>query len=279
MAARYRLLLILLFAISLFGCQDEPPEVTLPPDVIFTQAAQTVIAQLTEQAPAVTPTPVIPEATATPEPVDTPTPVDTLAPTETLPPATDTPAVAPTPAFDTILEDDFSRQDLWATIEGDDWAIGYRDNGYRVFVNIVNAAIWSIREMDITDVSLEVEAALTAGPENGYYGVVCRLQDADNFYALVISPNGMYGIVKMEDGEFEFLQEGTAEAGIINPGQALNRVRGDCLGSGLTLYANGRQLLEVQDDDLGSGTVGLVAGTRLQPGVEVLFDLFVVREP
>jgi hypothetical protein len=95
----------------------------------------------------------------------------------------------------------------------------------------------------------------------------------------VISSNGDYGIAKMEEGEFEFIQEGTDQAGVIKPDDETNRVRADCIGETLTLYANGQRLLEVQDDDFENGNVGLVAGTRQQPGVQALFDNFAILRP
>ena len=95
----------------------------------------------------------------------------------------------------------------------------------------------------------------------------------------MISPDGSYGIAKMENGEDEFLAEGQDQTGIIHRGDAPNRVRGECIGETLTLYANGQKLLEVDDDDLLSGDVGLLAGTRLSGGIEVLFTYFAILEP
>jgi hypothetical protein len=108
---------------------------------------------------------------------------------------------------------------------------------------------------------------------------VCRHQDEDNYYALVVSPDGTYGIAKNEDGEFNFLEEGAAPANVIHGGDEVNRVRADCSDDRLTLYANGQRLAEIQDDDFTSGDVGLIAGTRGQEGTEALFDNFVVMRP
>jgi hypothetical protein len=109
--------------------------------------------------------------------------------------------------------------------------------------------------------------------------LVCRHQDEDNYYALVISPDGTFGIAKNEGGEFTFLQEGAAPGGVILGGDEVNRVRADCVGDSLTLYANGQRLAEVQDDDFTSGDVGLIAGTRAQEGLEALFDNFAILRP
>jgi hypothetical protein len=53
-----------------------------------------------------------------------------------------------------------------------------------------------------------------------------------------------------------------------------NRIRGDCVGTTLTLYVNDRKLIEVDDRDLTSGRVGLSVESA-----NVIFDNFWVRTP
>jgi hypothetical protein len=128
-------------------------------------------------------------------------------------------------------------------------------------------------------VILEVDAAREAGPEDGYYGLVCRQVDQDNYYGLVISSNGFYGIGKMEAGTFEFLKEGVDASGILKLGaNQANRIRAECSGSLLRLSANGKLLVEVEDDAFTEGTAGLMVGVRKQGGLEALFDNFAVYE-
>jgi len=272
----------LITACNLPGRSQPPVE---EDDAIRTQAAETISAQLTDQASVVliTGTPGGLAGLPSPTPLATQVPPSTLVPTLE---ATQTAALSPTlPVEPTreaelVYEDDFSEdRGWWYTETNDDFGFKFLDDGYQIYINILNAPIWSIREYDSTDVIVEVEAALQEGPEDGYYGVVCRHQGEDDYYTLVISPDGSYGIAKMEDGEFEFLAEGNDQTGAIQGGIAKNRVRGECIGENLTLFANGQKLLEVQDDDLLSGDVGLLAGTRLSGGIEVLFTYFAILEP
>ena len=65
----------------------------------------------------------------------------------------------------------------------------------------------------------------------------------------------------------------------IKTGIAINHLRADCNGNTLTLYANGFQFAQVQDPNLKHGDVGLLAGTFSHPGVDVIFDNFVVMKP
>ena len=283
------------FIVLLAGCNlpsSGPTE--LPLAAGYTQAAETIIAELTRSAPPVTPAPVEPKPTISGGDVSTqppqgdassPTslPSDTPAPSATLPPtltqSPGLPSAAPTASGRVVFEDDFKRQGRWYEDLGDDFGFEYQDEAYVIYVNLLNAPIWSIRDQDFSDVILEVDAVRQTGPQNGYFGLVCRHQDEDNYYALVISSDGSYGIAKMEDGEFEFLDEGVDERNIIQRDDAVNRVRAVCMGETLSLYANGQLLVEIDDDDFSDGVVGLIAGTRLKDGLEALFDNFVIIEP
>jgi hypothetical protein len=119
----------------------------------------------------------------------------------------------------------------------------------------------------ISDVRLEVDAVQTSGPENGTFGLVCRHLSGDDYYALVIGSDGYFGIGLVENGDkIRWLQEGSAPAGLIKPGEAANRIRADCVGNILSLYANGQKLAEVLDDTFAAGDTGLLAATRKESG-------------
>jgi hypothetical protein len=175
-----------------------------------------------------------------------------------------------------IFEDNFEGNTSWHTEQNDSFRFEYQDNGYAMRVDISNAPVWSVRGKEYDDVRLEVDAARIDGPNLGYFGLTCRHQDGENYYALLVSSDGSYGIAKVKNGEFEFLQEGSDQSGVIQGDEKVNRVRADCLGDTLTLFANGTKLLEVQDNDFDSGDVGLVVKTTLQEGLEVLFDNFAI---
>ena len=275
--------LMMVFAIALSGCDllRTPPAPTPIPDAAYTAAAQTIIAQLTQIAPPATSTPLptlVPSPTNTLLPTDThtATPTNTPAPTQTeIPALTSTPTNIP----EILFEDDFSYDTGWYTDKGEDFSFEYAKGGYRISVDILNAPIWSIRERNYTDVRVEVDAAQISGAQDGYYGLVCRHTDSDNYYALVIGSDGAFGIAKSQNGEFVILRTGTAVPGVIKSGEAANRVRADCVGETISLYANDQKLVEIQDNDFESGYIGVIAGTRLSGGVVVLFDNYAIYEP
>ncbi len=265
------------------GCDlmRTPVPPTLDPGMVITHAAQTIIARMTIEATLATwtPTPTSTSTpTPTPTPTETPTPTDTPTPTET-PFLTDTPTPTPTIPLSVSFRDDFSIDTGWFTVDRGDYGFRLVQGGYLVFVNVLNTPIWSVRQRKFIDVSLEVDASVLSGAEDNYYGLVCRQVNGDNYYALVISPNGSYGIAKAKEGVFSFIQEGEAPSGVIKSGMEVNRVRADCMGKTLSLYANQVKLVEVEDSDFEGGWVGVIVGTRFSSGVEVLFDNFAAMKP
>jgi hypothetical protein len=263
------------------GCElaRPSPPLTVEPGLVITQAAQTIIARLTIEATLATRTPT-PTATATPTSTATPpaTPTDTPTPTET-PLLTDTPTPTATVPLSVSFRDDFSIDTGWFQINRGDYGFRLAHEGYLVFVNVLNTPIWSVRQRRFIDVSLEVDATRLSGADDNYFGLVCRQVNGDNYYALVISPNGSYGIAKEKDSVFSFIQEGKAPSGVIKSDTEVNRIRADCMGKMLSLYANGVKLVEIEDSDFDSGWVGVIVGTRFSSGVEVLFDNFAARKP
>jgi hypothetical protein len=184
-----------------------------------------------------------------------------------------------TPEPNIVFQDDFSNDTGWFIDRDEDIGFELARGGYLIYVNILNAPIWSIREREMSSVRIEVDGTILNGALDGYYGVVCRQDDAGDYYALVIGGDGSYGIAKSQAGDYEFLETGQASPGVITPGLETNRVRGDCIGDTLTLYANGQELLRLQDDDFETGNIGVLAGTRLSGPITVLFDNLVVYKP
>lgn len=280
----------IILAAILGGCSRYfgPGNPTPIPDLAYTQAAQTIIADLTENAPENTPTlsPAVPTdtqaaiqtplATSTPSPTETPLPSPTSTP---MPPDTEMPTATQV-AGRLVYEDDFSKESGWAQQQNDSWSMGYANGGYFIEVNITDAPIWSVRNQELEDGLLEVDASRSQGPASGYYGLVCRHLNGDNYYTLVVSDEGPFGIGIVEDGEkLRFLQEGIAPPEVLNPAGTPNRLRADCVGTTLSLYANGVKLAEVQDSTFDAGDSGLLAGTWKETGLLVVFDNMIARSP
>jgi hypothetical protein len=180
-----------------------------------------------------------------------------------------------------LFSDDFSKTPSgWGLWNNEGGLVEYVEGGLRVRVDDTYFDFWSVAGKNFSDVQIEVDAVKRAGPEDNDFGVVCRYQDRENFYMLVTSSDGYFGIAKVKEGEYSMIgSEQLQYSSVIQPGQALNHLRADCVGNTLRLYANGSLLMEAQDADFASGDVGLVAGAYQVKGVDILFDNFVVKTP
>jgi len=181
-----------------------------------------------------------------------------------------------------LFQDNFSDANSgWPSASDADKSANYSADG-RYVIEAVTAQqdVWAHPGQSFSDVSVEVDAVKSSGPENNGFGVVCRFVDNDNFYYFMVSSDGYQVIGKYQNGENQYLSaEQMQSTDAINPGTAINHVRGDCQGSTLTLYANGQQLSSVSDTSFTSGDVGLIVGTFDEPNVGVAFDNFVVYQP
>ena len=286
--------ILVLLTLSVSGCDilnpSPPGTPTEMPNLLFTQAAETIMAQISQDVPTATITPTPRPPTETPLPTLTYTPTTTFTPTK-VPPATGTatltPTVTPTLFGIEALKDDFTNTDTgWVVEEGANYKMGYFDFAYQIYVGSVTSPIYSVRSWYYDNVRLEVDAQRRVGPDDGYVGVVCRFnRDKTDegtkitYYALVVSPDGTYTIFKAKEGTLEVLLEDKAGAGAINGGDQFNRVRGECYGSTLRLYSNDRLLGEAVDTEFKAGGVGLMAGTRYVGELDARFDNFVLLKP
>lgn len=187
----------------------------------------------------------------------------------------------PSPSGSVLFQDDFSRAASgWDQIEGAGYRVGYQDGGYHLRLDRAGGLIWGTPRFDLQEVRLEVDTLPVAGPGDNAFGLICRYRDPDNFYFFLISSDGFAGIGAVLDGERQMLSAATllpSEA--ILQGASSNHLRADCSGNRLSLTINGIGAGEVLVSGLGSGDVGVIAGSYAEGGVEIRFDNFVVLAP
>jgi hypothetical protein len=192
-----------------------------------------------------------------------------------------------TPVDSNVLyQDDFSNPNSgWDSVRDDTAITDYENGGYRIFVNEANYDYWATAQKSFDgDVVIDVDATKTAGPDDNDFGVICRYNSPSdgeyNYYFFMISSDGYASIGKSLNGERSNLSGDSMQAfDGINPGSEKNHITASCIGNTLTLSVNGNQLISVQDDSFNGGDVGLLAGTFDVPGVDILFDNFVVTKP
>ncbi len=180
-----------------------------------------------------------------------------------------------------MLQDDFSDTGSgWGKASLDTGDAGYQDGGYHITVNTDYQSLWANPGCDFTDVSVEVDAHKIGGVDDNEFGVICRYQDIENFYAASISSDGFYGLIRIANSEFGYIgMDAMQGSEAINLGSDSNHIRLDCVGDTLTLYVNGEMVASATDSSYASGDVGLHAGTFDTPGIDILFDNFKVSKP
>ena len=181
-----------------------------------------------------------------------------------------------------IFFDDFSDSSSgWDRVNESDFYTDYYEDAYRIVVNTEMYDSWANPgNSTFGDVSIEVDATKNGGPDDNDFGVICRYQGVDAFYYAIISSDGYYGITKLTTDSSELLGHDELQpSNAIQQGDALNHIRFDCIGSQLSLYANGTLLDQQTDDEYTYGNVGLIAGTYDISGTDILFDNFTVRQP
>jgi len=121
---------------------------------------------------------------ATDIPTDTPYPTPTIAPTDTMEPSP-TPFSTPVPFPNTLFKDNFSSVSTgWDQEHDANYILEYKNGSYHFVVNAKNGgqSVW--HGDGYTNVSVEVDATVNAGPQDGMVGVSCRYTNNVGGYTL-----------------------------------------------------------------------------------------------
>ena len=191
-------------------------------------------------------------------------------------------AVRPYQKGDTLILDDFSeRRGNWSTWQDrNHTTVSYFRDGLIMVVDDQNRDILTTHVGSYRDVVIEATAQKQAGPDDNTYGLVCRYQDVNNYYAMIISSDGYYGIVKVIHGAYHLISGSNLNYDErIKKGTEVNLIKAECKGSMLLLAVNGEELASIVDGDLKTGRTGLITGTYGEAGAAILFDNFTVKIP
>jgi len=179
-----------------------------------------------------------------------------------------------------LVSDDFSDPSSgWPASQSALGAYGYRQGQYFIQVSEPDTLLWAGPPELSRDVQIGVDAVWSSSGASGYYGLLCRIQDEQNFYYFVVTPaSGEYTIGKYVNGQFNSLLAGgwNASSAIPSAGETI-RLQAVCAGDRLSFYVNSALLSEVNDPLFTSGKTG-VAAAALQTQAEVLFDNFQVDQ-
>jgi hypothetical protein len=181
-----------------------------------------------------------------------------------------------------LFKDDFtdprSGWETWNEPSGS--MVAYQNGGLRIYISEKQFDYWSRPGKRFGDSRLEVDVIKIGGQNDNDFGIICRYQDRDNFYAGLLSSDGYFGVLKVKEGKYQLIgSKQMSFSDAIRQGDAQNHIRLDCVGEMLTLFANGRQVASVQDGDFKAGEIGVFGGTGEKPGADLYFDNFWAYKP
>ena len=204
-------------------------------------------------------------------------------------------AMTPAPAFpsatpasaaaaEVIFSDDFSDPSAtgWKSgrlAHGEILAV---DGAYQITVTSPKYTVWATHPVDADDVVVRVDAQIVQSTGDGGFGVLCRGDLNENFYAFEVAEDGTYRIWKFVDGTIEPIVPWTGMTGAYGlfDSSSPYRITAVCSGNTIGLAINDTWLDVLQDESFsGSGTVGLLAGGGRSGGFAVRFDNLVVTAP
>ena len=162
-----------------------------------------------------------------------------------------------------VLWDDFSdKKSGWEHLQLDEGSAGYVGETYQIVVNVPNTDIFMTYDRTFVNSEITIKAARIQGSDNNNFGIICRFQDSENFYAGQISSDGFAGIFKVEDGKYQLLgHQSMMPVPAIMGGSGENEIQFECIENTLTLSVNSVLADSQQDDTFKSGEIGLIAGT------------------
>jgi hypothetical protein len=166
----------------------------------------------------------------------------------------------------------------WDRVLNDGGIMDYDSGGYRILVRQSKMNFWSTPSGNFGDVRVEADVTKLNGPDENRAGLMCRYQNG-NYYFFIISNDGFHAIGKFVDGQAILIGQESMVPSEFIQSDGINHLRADCIGNILTFYVNFNQVAATQDADFATGGVGLLAGSFDEPGVDVLFQNFVVLQP
>lgn len=141
---------------------------------------------------------------------------------------------------------------------------------------------------DLADVSLEADVSPLDIGDAASWGLACRRdREVGRFYYAFVVDLGTEvsaGIIRQDQPGGEWAELGRAESlpeGVTIDSGTTNRLRFDCIGSTLTLYVDGQEVVQATDSTYASGSIALFVNpipTDGEASALVEFDNLVIRE-
>lgn len=175
---------------------------------------------------------------------------------------------------------DSKRPIQWPILDGKAIKTEIIENTYQVAVlkerTAYHIALSDAQYFDHVRIDTDI---VTVDPELlGYSGVLCKGNKVGSkwteFYRILVGTNGSAEIDYYNNNQespftaLGFIKHHRA----INPGNQVNHLRIECVGSEINLWVNGQRVLSVEDTSIQGGMVGYSVVTDTEPDFLVRFD-------
>ncbi len=186
-----------------------------------------------------------------------------------------------------FLHETFAQWDSgWDQFENEIGVAHYGTDIYAIEVRQPNQFLWSNPGIESPqNVRIKALIEKISGDNDDFYGVMCRYQNEDNFYAFLISSDGYAGIFKrVNGGELQPVSGATMlPSDAVSKGLGENYIEADCVGSHLALWVNGFEVQVVKEETFTPensrpGDIGVIAGTFSATSSEIHFKELEVFE-
>ena len=184
-------------------------------------------------------------------------------------------------ASEVLFSDDFGDEaGNWEVYTAEYGSVFYRGGWLHLINNNPTEFSTGTRtHRHFTDFVLRVETKLVAGTPGNWHIVLCRYQDSSNSYYFATSADGHYFVSKLVNGDWTALASANHSFHIKQGVGAINLVRIECIGSKLSLSANGHLLWQGTDTTFIGGDIALVADAYAGTFAEIAFDNIVISTP
>jgi hypothetical protein len=256
------------------------------PDLMYTSAVKTVLAQLTSaaatpwsglatetgtalaQAPSTevsaTQTVITPTAALTPNPTAEPSPSATAPEV--------TPSIVPSPTTastdpklslgDPTFQDKFADTTNWALASNNHIDMSIKDG--KLVMKAFNPDQWegwSITRPKTTNFYIELTATPQTCSGLDHYGLVLRTKsDGSVGYLFGFSCDGRYSFSKWDGDKYTIYIDWTENSAIQKGPKVTNRLGVEAQGDHFTLYANGVKIDDLDDSSYDKGNFGVIIG-------------------
>jgi len=183
-----------------------------------------------------------------------------------------------------LFQDDFSNPNSgWSPRTDAKVVKAYVDGEFSINMKASNLSTLSLnltagifKAVHLEVIARDVSKYVLAKPG---FGLVCFLNDNQNYYGGGIAADGAYIIIQTTNGTTKILSgdgKGWSGSKDITKNAQSYRVGLDCNGKEVVLYVDGKLIAKATGEPITEGVVGLFTSTFDQGEAEVRFDDFVV---